>query len=212
MSGTKQKQRTRQRKKAANRGNWENMQGEDTAVHGYPLLGDTNLTSPWKHRLPLEPVLKTWCVFCHLQKNHWRGFGNGTVLWGNSVCSRAALASTWAGFRRGRISAEQIFPPSPLRDPGLLMLQRFRLPCCSPKGVKHAESYQCKRENERDTDERLVDEHKLKKRPLICQLSPFEWGEVKGGTLRNIITYLPAEINYKLLSLADSSEACRSSR
>lgn len=58
----------------------------------------------------------------------------------------------------------------------------------------------------------LFDEHKLKKRPLICQLSLLEQGKVKGGTSRNIITYLSAEINYKLLSLADSSEACRSSR
>lgn len=72
----------------------------------------------------------------------------------------------------------------------------------------HAQSYQCKRENYRETDERLVDEHKLKKRPLICQLCLLEQGKVKGGTWKNIITFLLAEINYTLLSLADSSEAC----
>lgn len=72
----------------------------------------------------------------------------------------------------------------------------------------HAQDYQCKRENYRETDERLVDEHKLKKRPLICQLCLLEQGKVKGSRSKNIITYLQAEINHKLLSLADSSEAC----
>lgn len=99
-----------------------------------------------------------------------------------------------------------------MRDSALLMLQQFGVPRCSPKNAMHAQSYQYKRENDRETDDRLVDEHKLKKRPLICQLSLLEQGKVKGGILRSIITYLPAEINYKLLSLADSSEACRSSR
>lgn len=99
-----------------------------------------------------------------------------------------------------------------MRDPALLMLQQLGLPHCSPKNATHAQLSVQERDNDRETDDRLVDEHKLKKRPLICQLSLLEQGKVKGGILRNIITYLPAEINYKLLSLADSSEACRSSR
>lgn len=121
--------------------------------------------------------------------------------------SASSPPSTPSGFRKGQISARTVLEP--LRDPALLMWQRFRSPHCSPKGAVHAQSYQCKRENYRETDERLVDEHELKKRPLICQPCLLEQGKVKGGTSKNIITYLPAAINYKLLSLADSSEACR---
>lgn len=85
-----------------------------------------------------------------------------------------------------------------------------RLLSCSLQGaIMHAQIYQCKRENDRETEERLADEHKLKKRPFICQLSLLEQGKGKGGTSRNVITYLPAEINYKVLSVADSSEARR---
>lgn len=62
---------------------------------------------------------------------------------------------------------------------------------CNAHSVSQAEK------NDGESHERLVDEHKLKKRPLICQLGTSEQGEVKGGPSGSIITYLPAEINYK---------------
>lgn len=55
---------------------------------------------------------------------------------------------------------------------------------CNARSVSHAE-----RENGGESHERLVDERKLKKRPLICQLGTSEQGEVKGGPSGNIITY-----------------------
>lgn len=58
MSWTKQKQRTRQKKKVAKKG-WKNKQAKHTVDPGYLSLDGTNLTSLSNHLLSLKPTLKT---------------------------------------------------------------------------------------------------------------------------------------------------------
>lgn len=62
MPGTKQEQRTRQRREAANK-DCKNKQAEHPGDQGYLSLVNTKVISISNHLLPLKPILKTWYMF-----------------------------------------------------------------------------------------------------------------------------------------------------